>query len=80
MEWTSINDKEPEKDRPFLGYVLVGYYFYGMKEDRSKEINTCIWNDSNKRFEEYCNCSGYERDQEYIEVLYWMPLPPPPKD
>ncbi len=80
MEWISVKDEKPPKDKPFLGYVLVGFHYTGMKDDRSKEIHTCIWNDFNERFYEYCNCSGYERDQEYIEVLNWMPLPQPPKE
>ncbi len=78
-EWM---DTLPPKDKPFIGYVLVGYHFNEsrMKDDRKKEIHTCIWDDFNQHFEEYCNCSGYEREQERIEVLKWMPIPEPSND
>ena len=79
MEWISVKDKEAPKDKPFLGYVKVGWYFQG-KDDRILEIHTCIWDDFHNRFYEYCNCSGCEIDQEYIEVMYWMPLPSLPKE
>jgi len=80
MKWISVKDQQPPKDIVFLGYVLVGFYCEGISDNRTRDIQPCIWCELDKRFNEACNCSGYERDQEYIEVTHWMALPYPPSD
>lgn len=81
MNWIKVEDQPPPKDKTFLGYVKVGFYCDGLKDDRTYDIQTCIWDRTfNDRFYEYCHCSGLERDEEYIEVTHWMPLPFPPED
>ncbi len=73
MKWIDVKDQEPPKDRDFLGYCLIGYPFSMISVKRDKEIRLCKWDD--KKYIESCDCSGYEHDREYIEVLCWMELP-----
>jgi hypothetical protein len=81
QEWISVKHKQPPKDIPFLGYVKLGYWIPELGKDHRKEdIQVCVWDNLYKDFKEGCNCSGYERDLEYIGVSHWMPLPPTPQD
>lgn len=76
-EWISVKDQPAPKDVAFIGYVLLGYHCDGIVDNRNKEIQVCEWDDYDKYIES-CNCSGYERDREWISVTHWMPLPNPP--
>lgn len=80
MNWISVKDQPAPKDTVFLGYVLVGFHCKGLKDDREIDIQVCVWDDFSRRYEEYCHCSGNERDQEYIELTHWMLLPNPPEE
>jgi hypothetical protein len=80
MEWIRCSDQPAPKDKPFLGYILLGYHHEGLKDTRKTDIQVIYWVDSKKKFEEGCNCSGPEFDKEDIEVKAWMPLPNPPED
>ena len=77
-EWISVKDKNPPYKNPFLAMILCGFYYKGIDDDRIKDIACCIWN--GEKFEEYCHCTVYEHDREYIEVTHWMPIPEPPKE
>lgn len=81
MEWINVKDEQPPKDKDFLAYVLVGldYTFIGRKDDRKRDIITCISSIFYNKFIENCHCSGYEHDREDIEVTHCMPLHEPPK-
>jgi hypothetical protein len=76
-EWISVKDKEAPKDIEFLGYVLVGNFIPGILDERTLDIQTCLWN--GYKYMESCHCSGREHDYEDIEICYWMPLPKPPE-
>jgi len=58
MEWISVEDKIPPKDKVFLGYIKKG------------EIQTCYWCIFEENFKEACNCSGYERETKSIEITH----------
>lgn len=76
--WFSVKDQPAPKDKPFLAEVLLGNHFLG-KDDRTRDIRCCVWNEFSERFTEHCDCSGYDHEIESIEILNWMPLPKPPK-
>jgi hypothetical protein len=79
MNWIKCSEELPPKDKPFLGYVKVGFHCEDLFDTRFYDIQTCRWDVLSERFYEDCNCSGNERDQEYIEVIEWMPRPLPPE-
>ena len=68
-QWISVKDRlpEPEKD------VLVWYRYTWGAGFTSCRFGISKWYSNRKRWYEGCLLKGFE-------VLYWQPLPEPPKD
>lgn len=78
-EWVSVEERLPEKEETVLIFAYVGFNYKNYP--RPTKIYTAYWSDDyGFRWEPDCDCSGYERDTERIEAIYWMPLPLPPKE
>ncbi len=83
MEWIKISDQEPPKDTCVLVYAYVGYN-YDLKRAIKRELKIYIAQFCKPFSYEFewridCDCSGYEVDRQFIEPIYWMPLPKEPK-
>ncbi len=78
-KWIKISDQEPPKETSVLVYTYIGYEF---EKNRKEKIYIARLFERFK--DEYiwridCDCSGYECDPQFIEPIYWMPLPEEPK-
>ena len=84
MEWISVTNKLPQDEERVL-------LLFELKNDYFKEFiyNIATYSENLKRVDEYDfekeKCGFYkwsESEDRYVEiedVLYWMPLPKPPK-
>lgn len=68
-QWISVDDRLPESEKE----VLVWYRYTWGAASTSYGFGINVWNSNIKRWREGCLLKG-------VEVLYWQPLPEPPKD
>jgi len=70
MKWISVKDRLPKDGED----VLVSYK-HG-RGDMRIAMSAYHHGKSNNYFDEGCCCNWFDS----CKVLYWMPLPEPPKD
>ena len=67
--WISVKDRLPESGKE----VLVWYRYTWGAAPTSYGFGINVWHSNTKQWREGCLLKG-------VEVLYWQPLPEPPKD
>ncbi len=67
--WISVDDRLPESEKE----VLVWYRYTWDTASTSYGFGINVWNSNVKQWREGCLLKG-------VEVLYWQPLPEPPKE
>lgn len=68
-QWISVKDRLPESEKE----VLVWYRYTWGAAPTSYGFGINVWHFNIKQWREGCLLKG-------VEVLYWQPLPSPPKD
>ena len=68
-QWISVEDRLPESEKE----VLVWYKYTWGAAPTSYGFGINVWYSNAKQWRDGCLLKG-------VEVLYWQPLPEPPKD
>lgn len=68
-QWISVKDRLPESEKE----VLVWYRYTWDDASTSYGFGISWWYSNSKQWRDGCLLKG-------VEVLYWQPLPEPPKD
>lgn len=68
-QWISVDDRLPESEKE----VLVWYKYTWDDASTSYGFGISWWYSNAKQWRDGCLLKG-------VEVLYWQPLPEPPKD
>lgn len=91
-EWIKCSERMPDLKKSVLVLAKSGYYYpevHGKKDIRDIGMHVGYFYDDHENFKRMkpkiefmveCGCSGFEYERENLEVIYWMPLPNPPKE
>lgn len=72
MKWISVEEESLPKEEQILAFIKDEY--------EHRRILTIIWCDDIENWIPNCGCDGWEHRWPKFKIIYWMRLPPLPKE